>query len=277
MDSESICRSATAEGIARFRTRSLIDADRWIRTNGIADFETLSEVVERQGRMIQMFRQFGCERHVLSFAHCDAWCSDSCVSDACHYGTRRLRLMTIKSSTEILRAQQGQKHFVSLLHPAWSRNVGNLATLSPEPIRKAVQQQLRRAGVTVAVGGFELCLNRQLDGSLYWSGGVHVVCAGVDKKQLRKAFSVKPWRECARPVDIRSARNLGRLLGYALKRLPQERREYVARNGRKNRRKLPLDPQHLFEHDSWLAEIPPGGRMILVGLRRTADGTVRPI
>lgn len=270
-----VCGTSRCNGDLRSRAISLREAEKWIRKNGIEDFEGLDDVKNRQRRMLLNFHKNGLN-NAKKFSDCNALCcSERCRSDACHYSSRRLRLMGISSAAKVLTDDEEQKYLVSVIIRASTANRGGLHTLSASAIRKQMQQRLRRAGVTLAVGSFEVCLNSQLDGSAYWSGGVHFVCAGVGKRHLHNALRVAPWPECARPVDIRPIENVTRCLGYVLKRLPQERRQYVDKNGRKNRRKMPLHPQHQLEHDVWLAGHPPGGLTILVGLRRTADGSFR--
>lgn len=253
-------------------------AEKWIRANGIPTFETVEDIKARHSRMVSSLQKFGCGKLATSFAGCDsAECLETCTGDACHFRTRRRRLISIYTAAKSMLEQSGCKYFVTLIRPEWQVEGRHLHALDPIRIRKQVQQMFRRAGVTIAVGGFEVSLNQQLDGSLYWSGGVHVVCAGVRKSELQKALWAPGWDNCARPVDIRLAENVTRCLGYALKRLPQERREYLADNGRKHRRKMPLNPERLFEHDAWLANIPAGSRTILVGSRQDEHGFICPL
>ena len=92
---------------------------------------------------------------------------------------------------------------------------------------KAVKQWLYRRfkqlGTTViAVGGFEVSLNVDLDGTSCWAGHVHLVVAGSDKPSLKKALQIEKHyrsRPYSRPVDVRDVDNLGRRLGYSLKRI----------------------------------------------------------
>ena len=77
--------------------------------------------------------------------------------------------------------------------------------------------RLANAKEVIAVGQFERALNVEVDGSMSWSGEVHVVVAGASKKELRAAFSINPrFRRDPQEklVQVKEVKGLGRALGY---------------------------------------------------------------
>ena len=67
---------------------------------------------------------------------------------------------------------------------------------------------------------------------------------------------------------VKPALCLGRALGYAIKRKPEQRIAYVAQNGRQHRRKVRLPVKQFYEHENWLATQTIDERLFLYGLRR---------
>ncbi|WP_426219963.1 hypothetical protein [Methylobacterium sp. NFXW15] len=122
-----------------------------------------------------------------------------------------------------------------------------------------------------AVGAFEVCLNRDLNGTKTWAGQVHLIVAGATRDELHAALGVgtryylPPY---AKPLVIQEVSNTARQQAYALKRYAEQRIAYLGKNGRQARRHLPLDSSDQRIFDRWLCGLSLGERVILVGCKR---------
>jgi hypothetical protein len=177
----------------------------------------------------------------------------------------------IKGAHSLLSNQPGDLHFVTITHPRWELPVGKLAEANIPAVRQWLYRRFKKLDASViAVGGFEASLNIELDGSSTWAGHVHLVVAGSNRPSLKKAFQierhyrVKPY---LRPVDIRDVGNLGRQLGYSLKRIARRRVAYMDGQGRQNRNQANLSSSEQREFDRWLLGLLVGARTILIGCR----------
>jgi hypothetical protein len=123
----------------------------------------------------------------------------------------------------------------------------------------------------IAIGGFEVSENEDLDGRRYWAGHLHLIVAGTSRHTLKRALAIQSQyrqRPYCRPVDIRQpGANLGQRLGYCLKRVFKRRVAYIDGQGRQNRNELPLRLKQQIELDQWLLNLPLGARTILIGCR----------
>jgi hypothetical protein len=130
----------------------------------------------------------------------------------------------------VFSTQAGDLYFVSVAHPKWELPVGNLEQANINAVRQWLYRRFKQLDTTVvAVGGFEASLNVDLDGTSTWAGHVHLVVAGSDKPSLKRALQIEKHyksRPYSRPVDVRDVDNLGRRLGYSLKRIAR-RRAYI--------------------------------------------------
>jgi len=150
-----------------------------------------------------------------------------------------------------------------------------LATISVPAIRQWAYRKFRTIdeGRLIAAGSFEASVNLEVDGEKYWAGEIQMVVAGATKEQLRQAFRIEQRYRARRPgqrcVVILTCDSLGRSIGYALKRLVEERRAFISdRTGRQTRKHFPPKPQDFAEWDSFLLSLPSGDRTIAFGLRR---------
>ena len=113
-------------------------------------------------------------------------------------------------------------------------------------------------------------MNLELDGTSTWAGHVHFVVAGSDRHSLKKAFQIERYyrvKPYLRPVDVRAVDDLGRQLGYSLKRIARRRVAYIDGQGRQNRNQSNLSSSEQREFDGWLLGLPVGARTILIGCR----------
>jgi hypothetical protein len=77
---------------------------------------------------------------------------------------------------------------VTIAHPKWELPVGNLDEANINAVRQWLYRRFKKLeNGGVAVGGFEVSLNIELDGRRYWAGHVHLVVAGYDKPSLKKS------------------------------------------------------------------------------------------
>jgi hypothetical protein len=125
----------------------------------------------------------------------------------------------------------------------------------------------------IAVGGFEASLNVELDGTSTWAGHVHLVVAGTDRQSLKREFQIEKHHRSKpylRPVDVRAVDDLGRQLGYSLKRIARRRVAYIDGQGRQNRNQSNLSSSEQREFGGWLLGLPIGARTILIDCRAHA-------
>jgi hypothetical protein len=160
-----------------------------------------------------------------------------------------------------------------------SIRAGNLALAlwqkSVCPLRESgITGALKRLMTTTSwIGTFEVSVNRELDGELYWAGEIQQIVAGVAKDDLRNALQIEKHHRSRgsnqKLLKIIAVEHLGPQLAYCLKRLVEERRAYISANtGRQDRRHLPPQPEHWAEHDAWLLGLPLGARSIAYGCTR---------
>jgi len=238
---------------------------------GLLDFETLQECRARQTKLVRQFSQ-GRRPSTNHWSRCESdHCACDLCLDGCWFATRRYRFQTITAAYSLLSTHPGELWFVSVAHPKWERPIGKLSEASINAVRQWIYRRFKRLdeGVT-AVGALEFSLNVELNGATFWAGHVHLVVAGANKSDLKEACQLENryrTKSYVRPVDIRQVHNLGRQLGYSLKRFAQRRLAYIDEQGRQNRRALPLTSLEQREFDRWLLGLPVGARTILFGCR----------
>jgi hypothetical protein len=238
---------------------------------GLPDFETWQQCSDRQDLMLRRIEAAD-ERRPLDWETCDP---DSCdctrCRDGCWFASRRHRYQTITEAHRLLSSQTSPLWFVTVAHPKWELPVGNLDQANIKAVRQWLYRRFKQLGThVIAVGGFEASLNVDLDGTSTWAGHVHLVVAGSDKMTLQKKLQIEKHhlsRPFARPVDVRHVDNLGRRLGYSLKRIAKGRVAYIDGQGRQNRNQSNLSSSEQREFDGWLLGLRTGERTILIGCR----------
>jgi hypothetical protein len=238
---------------------------------GLPDFETWQQCTDRQRQMARRFKHAGQQsRHDWQKCEPDACACTPCL-DGCWFASRRHRYQTITGAHRLFTTQTGALHFVTVAHPKWELPVGNLNQANINGVRQWLYRRFKQLGTNVvAVGGYEVSLNVNLDGKSTWAGHVHLVVAGSDKPSLKKALQIEKHhrrRPFSRPVDVRDVDNLGRRLGYSLKRIAKRRVAYIDGQGRQNRNQANLHSSEQREFDDWLLGLSVGDRTILIGCR----------
>jgi hypothetical protein len=241
---------------------------------GLPDFETVQQCSSRQQLMARRFKKAGDQYGEATWAMCtqDLCASTSC-QDGCWFASRRHRYKMITEAHRMLSGRPGDLLFVTVTHPNWELPLGKLGEANISTARQWLYRRFKRLGSgVVAVGGFEASLNVELDGTSTWAGHVHLVVAGVDRKYVRKALQLEARhrKRYARPLDVRDVANLGRQLGYSLKRIARRRVAYIDRQGRQNRNHTNLSSAEQREFDGWLLGLLVGDRTILIGCRAHA-------
>jgi hypothetical protein len=149
--------------------------------------------------------------------------------------------------------------------------IGKLAEANIPAVRQWLYRRFKKLSTSaIAVGGFEVSLNVELDGTSTWAGHVHLVISGTDRQSLKKAFQIEKHHRSKpylRPVDVRAVDELGRQLGYSLKRIARRRVAYIDGQGRQNRNQSNLSSSEQREFDGWLLGLPVGARTVLIGCR----------
>lgn len=240
----------------------------------IPDFETFAQSSKRQEKMFTRLEKLGVdtsEWRDIKLCEPD-YCARQGCSGGCYYGVRDLRLDLITDAFKKISTMNVPVCEVSIAHPNWIRPIGSLNEISIENARQWNYRRLAQLNqACIAVGSFEVCVNRELDGSKHWAGHIHEITAGPSKRELDEILKVKSnaLSKHAQPIRVTPIENLGRQLGYALKRLVKLRSAYRStKTGRQTRNKLPPRREHWAEHDQWLLGLPVSARVIKYGSRQ---------
>jgi hypothetical protein len=239
---------------------------------GLLDFETVQQCSERQQKMVRRFER-ACElQHDAEWAECEpGFCAARPCRDGCWFASRQHRYQMITEAHSLLTSHSGDLHFVTITHPKWELPVGELSQSNIPAVRQWLYRRFKKLSTSaIAVGGFEASLNIELDGASTWAGHVHLVVGGSDRASIKTAFQIEKHyrsRPYLRPVDVRGVENLGRQLGYSLKRIARRRVAYIDGQGRQNRNQSNLSSSEQREFDGWLLGLPVGARTILIGCR----------
>lgn len=246
---------------------------------GLPDFETAADVARRQQTMVRGLARAGAPAKLKSaLLACTA---DTCglrrCRDGCHAGQRRLRETLIPQADKQLRRQPGPLQAVTFVHPLWEAPYeAGPGAISIPAVKQHVKRRFMRLAAStgarpMAVGAFEVCLNRDLEGVKTWAGQVHLIIAGATRDQLHGALAVGARYQLppyAKPLVVEEVSNTARQQAYALKRYAEQRIAYLAANGRQARRHLPLDARDQRTFDRWLCKLSLGERVILFGCKR---------
>jgi hypothetical protein len=242
---------------------------------GLPDFETLQQCADRQQQMVRRFNKTGELQHDAEWQECAPnFCAATPCREGCWFASRHHRYQMITEAHQLLSSQAGDLFFATITHPKWELPVGDLNQANIPAVGQWLYRRCKKLGTgMIAVGGFEVSLNVELDGTSNWAGHVHLVVAGTDKLSLKKAFQIEKHHRSKpylRPVDVRDVLNLGRQLGYSLKRIARRRVAYIDGQGRQNRNQSNLSSSEQREFDGWLLGLPVGARTILIGCRAHA-------
>jgi hypothetical protein len=266
MNKSGLMQSASDRG-RRDRKRRKVMAE-----VGLPDFETVQQCRERQQKMARRFERAGDLQHDNAWQECEPkFCAATPCRDGCWFASRRHRYQMITEGHRLLSNQPGDLLFATITHPKWELPIGKLAEANIPAVRQWLYRRFKRLGSgVIAVGGFEVSLNIELDGTTTWAGHVHLVVAGTDRQSLKKAFQIEKHyrsRPYLRPVDVRAVDDPGRQLGYSLKRIARRRVAYMDGQGRQNRNQSNLTSSEQREFDGWLLGLEVGARTILIGCR----------
>jgi hypothetical protein len=230
---------------------------------GLPHFETFDECRERNVRMLRSLSLAGVvlPRHALQ--------NDDIAIEADWVASRRYRLSLIPQALDLLEGHSGPLYFVTVARPSWQRLVGQLQSANINSARQWLARRLRGLpSFVVAIGGFDVSLNVEMDGERTWSGHLHLVIAGASKVELARVLRLNDHKQRhAKALRIDEVGNLAIRLGYCIKRIAKRRVAYIGPNGRQQRRELPLKPNEQVEFDSRLLTLPVGARTLLFGCR----------
>ncbi len=238
---------------------------------GLEKFETIEQCTVRNMEMIARFRHLSNDLSGVhdKFAasafdrHMSGWDGDWLAS-------RGHRSRIIPQAYRILDLNPGPLFFVTIVHPKWEIAEGCLRSsnihAAKQWLRRRLQQMKRRI---VAIGGFE-CSLRIDQPKIAWAGHFHFVVAGAPYDELREALTIEAHyltTRYSKPVVIQPIGDLASRIGYSTKRVVNQNVAYRGRNGRQQRRQLPLALKHQIESDLWLLSLRAGDRTFLYGCR----------
>jgi hypothetical protein len=238
-------------------------------------FESLSDCRERQRQMVERLIRHGISDAIRDLANCRSKvCAIGSCTEACHFATRSRRIDNIATGVRLLESHGGPYFDLCIVHPLWEAPIGDLSDIK---IRAALQWTYRRLkrleGNALALGIFEVSLNRELDGESYWAGEVRMTIAGISKPDIRKALQIETKYHDIRPrqriVQIGEIEDLEYQFSYSTKRFIEQRVAYIdPATLRQNRRHLPPPSALWAEHDAWLHSLRIGARTLAFGCGR---------
>jgi hypothetical protein len=204
----------------------------------------------------------------LDFQPADA---DDLGYDGDWLASRNYRAMLIPQALKLLINHSGPLFFVTIAHPKWEIPVGQLEGANIDAAKQWLGRRLQRLPSPVlVVGGFEVSLRVELNGEMSWAGHLHLVIAGAGEDEVKTTLEIERHyqkRRYAKPLKVLLIGTLVERLGYCTKRIVKRAIAYIGKNGRQQRRDLPLTTRHQIEFDSWLLSLPAGSRTILFGCR----------
>lgn len=250
-----------------------------LKALGLHDFETAEDASRRQQIMVRALARSGAPRELVrGLCQCTP---DECglrrCRDGCHHAHRRLRTTLIPQADTLLRRQPGPLLALTLVHPLWEvpYEAGPGAISIPavkQHVKRRFMRLTARTGKRpMAIGAFEVSLNRDLAGTKTWAGQVHLIVAGATRDELHAALGVRDRYALpayAKPLVVEEVSNTARQQAYAVKRYAEQRIAYLSKNGRQARRHLPLDNRDQRAFDRWLCGLSLGERVILFGCKR---------
>jgi hypothetical protein len=243
---------------------------------GPPNFETPSQCVSRNKRMVRRFQKHGIPPHLndqlqrLTYSGVPEISCDTGV-DGDWLASRRYRLMLLPQAYDLLKNHPGPLFFITIAHPKWSLPIGQLENTNVDAAKQWLRRRLKTLSVPVTVvGGYEASVSVELNGDIFWAGHLHLVVAGADEEKLKTVLKVEKRyrkRKHSKPVTVVSISNLAKRLGYSTKRIAKRGTAYIGKNRRQQRRRLPLTTQQQIQFDSWLLGMPAGSRTVLFGCR----------
>ena len=247
---------------------------------GLPDFETAAQCIRRNQQMLRRLQNHDAtppeliSRIQLGPLHVADDDRDRGY-DGDWFASRSYRAMLVPQAYGVLKDHPGPLFFVTIAHPKWELPVGQLEDANTDAATQWLGRRLQRLPSPVlVVGGYEASLRVELNGDTYWAGHLHFVIAGAGEEELKTALEIERRyreRKYAKPVTVMPIGSLAKRLGYSTKRIVKRGIAYIGRNGRQQRRELPLLTKQQIEFDLWLLGLPAGHRSVLFGCRLHSD------
>jgi hypothetical protein len=221
--------------------------------------------------MLRQFDRNGIEHDLDACSPTD--CSYPPCVEACHFVSVHRRVAALETGLPLLQRHPGPHYQVCIVHPLWEADEGELSTIGMVAAKQWLYRRLWQLKRHVwAIGIFEASLNIELNKNRYWAGELQLICCGLERDELKKALKIenryREMRPRQRMLQISDVGNLERQFMYAQKRFVERRVAYICKNGRQHRRHLPLSDANQVEFDSWLNDLPSGGRNVCFGISR---------
>lgn len=208
-----------------------------------------------------------------------------------HTGYRELRrgfTDQAVSVARITRTETGHLGVVVSMVPAGMiAQVGELHTIAPKDLKKAVWKALHKGEATngyKAIGGIDVSFNEKAGADRepgHYQVHANIAVLGypsderaseVLRHTITNELELEPT--AAVPVQIKPLRKPMEQLSYLMKRLFTRRVSIIDRRGRRNTLHLPLKPAQAAETATWLSGFAQTDRMILKGLRQQGNKIV---
>ena len=246
-----------------------------MRKLGLPDFETVADTRGRDEEMAARLRNHNFKDEAFNAVKCGPdQCGFNPCRDGCNRGSRRRRIEMLESAVPIFQNHSGPVFSVTIVHPKWELESGQLSSIKLLTIRQWWARRLNDIPSNIiALGNIEVTWNIEPDDWAHWAGEIQAVVAGATAAQLRKAFAGIPKRSPnAKPVMISRINDLPRKLAYAQKHLVERRTAFQSQvNGRQARGHMPPPWARWAEHDAWLLGLPLGARTLTFGLARVGQ------
>lgn len=274
-------------GLLVHRIRKIQTRDRKLsrklRQLGLPDYPSRSSTESQQKNMLERFgRHRVAPAEFEDLRHCNMFgCTRTPCSAACWVNAFEQRRTIIPQAAKLFFEFGKPVYAITIISPKYRFQVGELDQFEPKNFQQWLARRLRRLtrkhGEIIALGTIEATLNIEQDGSKYWSPHGQLVIAGASPIVFRNSLRPKlTQNHSEKPVMVKPVLCLGRALGYATKRHPQQREAYIDETTRRqNRRKSKLRSNELVEHDRWLLKHDWDDFFFLYGLRRHHGQLIR--
>lgn len=171
----------------------------------------------------------------------------------CPICRHELQLVAMSIVPHLLEKLGAQIWMVTVIDPSWQRLIESLSNWSLRKAKASVHRALRSLPSSRAFGAFDISLESGLDEAPpSWAPHLHLLIAGPNKEELRRAFQVRTdVRLAYRPLQIKEVTDLPRAIAYVCK-LPGVHRVQFTDNNITGMRKIRLTSRQLrLLRDAW--------------------------
>lgn len=237
------------------------------------DFERLRDAKTEKGRRIKILEKGNraCRRLAKKLRRCKK--KARCLSDACPVCKRQFRRWFVSRVCPLFEGHECQ--FATVIPEIRQLLPGNLEDLSYRTMNDTLVKNLNRTGLgdLTIVGGIDIDFRTANESGApsYWQPHFHFIATGHGSdgiRRIKRSCKKKGKNPVRVPVRLEPVEDLIESVSYTVKGVNWERAGYRAKNGRRQRRRLPLKPQQLREILLFLDSHPMTGPLLMRGGRQ---------